>query len=203
MIVPPSTLTFWPMMQRSPMRAPFMTWEKCQILVPAPISAPRRRRRIRARSRAARLPALLRAQRFQFDRSIPQRALAGVEHPQHAEPFAAVADRRVRERHSRESAGTRPAAARVLRARPTSPSALTAVGIAILPFDPVRIQHQLVSARVVEHRHLLRPDHHQPLFLDRMQPAHEDVGLHAAGELEMAQRDVRDVVIQVSRRPCR
>jgi hypothetical protein len=31
------TITFWPRTQRSPMRAPGITWQKCQIFVPAPI----------------------------------------------------------------------------------------------------------------------------------------------------------------------
>jgi hypothetical protein len=30
--------TFWPMLQRAPMRQSRMTWLKCQILVPGPIS---------------------------------------------------------------------------------------------------------------------------------------------------------------------
>ena len=36
---------------------------------------------------------------------------------------------------------------------------------AVLPLDLVRIQHQLVVSRVVEHRHLLRPDDDEPLLL--------------------------------------
>src|SRR5581483_2854138 len=32
--------TFWPSTQFLPMRAPAATWQKCQILVPAPIFAP-------------------------------------------------------------------------------------------------------------------------------------------------------------------
>src|SRR4051812_42432816 len=37
MSVAPSMLTFCPMTHDLPMRAPFITWAKCQILVPAPI----------------------------------------------------------------------------------------------------------------------------------------------------------------------
>ena len=32
------TTTFWPRLQRSPMTAPGMMWQKCQILVPLPIT---------------------------------------------------------------------------------------------------------------------------------------------------------------------
>ena len=37
MRVPGITTTFWPKLHRSPITAPAMTWQKCQILVPAPI----------------------------------------------------------------------------------------------------------------------------------------------------------------------
>jgi hypothetical protein len=39
-VTPPITTTFWPRLQRSPMRAPGSTWQKCQILVSAPMRAP-------------------------------------------------------------------------------------------------------------------------------------------------------------------
>src|SRR5206468_9955784 len=38
--VPGITTTFWPRLHRSPITAPGMTWQKCQIRVPAPIAAP-------------------------------------------------------------------------------------------------------------------------------------------------------------------
>ena len=50
----------------------------------------------------------------------------------------------------------------------------------VLPFDFVRIEHELVIRRIVEDRHLVRPDDDQPLFLERMQPADEDVRLDPA-----------------------
>jgi hypothetical protein len=34
------TTTFCPKLQRSPMIAPGMMWQKCQIFVPAPTTAP-------------------------------------------------------------------------------------------------------------------------------------------------------------------
>jgi hypothetical protein len=37
MRTPGDTTTFWPMLQFRPMTAFFMTWEKCQIFVPAPM----------------------------------------------------------------------------------------------------------------------------------------------------------------------
>jgi len=40
MRVPAITTTFCPRLQRSPMTAPGMTWQKCQILVSLPIRAP-------------------------------------------------------------------------------------------------------------------------------------------------------------------
>lgn len=40
MTAPSSTFTFWPRMQRSPILAPDITCEKCQTLVPAPMTAP-------------------------------------------------------------------------------------------------------------------------------------------------------------------
>jgi len=33
-----ATLQFWPKMQLLPILAPFWMWQKCQILVPSPIS---------------------------------------------------------------------------------------------------------------------------------------------------------------------
>src|ERR1041385_7009601 len=38
--VPGITTTFWPRLHRSPITAPGMTWQKCQIRVPGPITAP-------------------------------------------------------------------------------------------------------------------------------------------------------------------
>jgi hypothetical protein len=38
--VPGITTTFWPRLHRSPITAPGMTWQKCQILVPFPMTAP-------------------------------------------------------------------------------------------------------------------------------------------------------------------
>ena len=38
--VPGITTTFWPRLQRSPISAPGMIWQKCQILVPLPMLAP-------------------------------------------------------------------------------------------------------------------------------------------------------------------
>src|SRR2546426_8455242 len=40
MRVPGITTTFWPRLQRSPITAPGMTWQKCQIFVPRPTCAP-------------------------------------------------------------------------------------------------------------------------------------------------------------------
>src|SRR5689334_23259570 len=40
MTTPGEMTTFWPMLQRLPMRAPVITWEKCQILVPSPTVLP-------------------------------------------------------------------------------------------------------------------------------------------------------------------
>jgi hypothetical protein len=36
-VTPEATKTFWPRMQRSPIWASAMTWQKCQTFVPAPI----------------------------------------------------------------------------------------------------------------------------------------------------------------------
>ena len=68
---------------------------------------------------------------------------------------------------------------------------------AVLPFDSVRIEHELVLGRVIEHRHLVRTHDDEPLLLERMQPAHEDVGLNAARKNKVADRDVADALIQV------
>ncbi len=38
--VPGITTTFCPSTHRSPMTAPGITWQKCQIFVPLPITAP-------------------------------------------------------------------------------------------------------------------------------------------------------------------
>ena len=37
MRTPEDTSTFWPMLQPLPITLSFITWEKCQILVPSPI----------------------------------------------------------------------------------------------------------------------------------------------------------------------
>jgi len=34
---PSATKTFWPRMQRSPMMAPLVTWQKCHTFEPRPI----------------------------------------------------------------------------------------------------------------------------------------------------------------------
>ena len=88
-------LTFWPMMHRSPMRASFMTWEKCQTLVPAPI--------VGALVDDGRLVNEVRPGRGragggedgEVERRPPgqQRALAGVEHAQDAQPLRPVGQR--------------------------------------------------------------------------------------------------------------
>ena len=39
-LAPPPTLTFWPMDTFSPISAPGITCEKCQIFVPVPTLAP-------------------------------------------------------------------------------------------------------------------------------------------------------------------
>ena len=69
------------------------------------------------------------------------------------------------------------------------------------PFDFMGIQHQLVFGGVIEHRHLFRPDHYQPLLFKGMQPAYKDVRLYSAGKVEVAQRDVGYTAVQVGAPP--
>ena len=68
---------------------------------------------------------------------------------------------------------------------------------AILPFDFVRVQEQFVFCRVVEYRHRLRSNDDKPLLFDWVQPTDENVRLHAARKIEVAQRDVADTVIEI------
>ena len=61
----------------------------------------------------------------------------------------------------------------------------------------MRVQDELVLCGIIEDSHLFGTDNHKPLFFDRMQPAHENVGLNPTWELEEAQGDVKYVVIQI------
>ena len=62
----------------------------------------------------------------------------------------------------------------------------------------MRIEHQFALAlHVIKHSHFLVAHDREPLFLERMEPAHEDVGLNTALEVASAQRHVVDVAIEI------
>ena len=61
----------------------------------------------------------------------------------------------------------------------------------------MRIQDEFVFSGVIENGHLFRTDDDEPLLFDRVQPAHEDVGLNPAREIELAQGDVKDLTIEI------
>ena len=67
------------------------------------------------------------------------------------------------------------------------------------PFDVMRIEHKLtISLQIVEDCHPLVSNDSELLFLERVQPAHENVRLYAALEITDGQRSVRNMRIQIA-----
>ena len=65
------------------------------------------------------------------------------------------------------------------------------------PVDAVWVEQKLVvGGKIVEYRHLPLTDYDQFLFLKRVEPAHENVGIRAALELKVADCHVRDRFVQ-------
>src|SRR6185437_10552529 len=135
--------------------------------------------------------------RVQCDRAFDQGPLAGIENAQDSQAFLAIADRRL---------ARRDAINKVLALGPQGLACFQrndfrfcfyGGGNAIFPFDLVRIQDQFVLRGIVEHGHLFGTDHDQPLLLNRMQPADENVGTNATGKIEGTHGDVRNVLVQV------
>src|SRR5205085_795648 len=71
------------------------------------------------------------------------------------------------------------------------------------PIDRVWVQRQLLRPRrsVVEHRHLLLTDNNESLFLERVQPTHEDVRVNAARKRDRHQAYVGDARAEVGAPP--
>src|SRR5262249_17731321 len=210
---PPATMVFWPKLQRRPMRAPPNTCAKCQMLVPWPIRAPSSttavgwtkalmrisnegswsiglrtweagsscrllshfaqhdRPSIQTQGDLARLQD---AQDLQTLRGVARRLLAGPNALQKGLAFVAQG--------LRGGQGDHPG------------TALLQNGLRVVEIHPLIVQDQLFSVQeVVEHGHLRAPDHDEPLFLEGVQPADEDVGPDARSEMETGNRDVGKV----------
>src|SRR5215813_3346695 len=72
-------------------------------------------------------------------------------------------------------------------------------GNSIDPFDAMRIQNQFrVRLRVVKHCHLAVADYDKLLLLERMQPADEDMCLHAACTIQEGERNVGNRMIEIA-----
>ena len=126
-------------------------------------------------------------------------SLARRQHAQNAQAFAPV------------GAGVAPVATQSRKCRhsnssgsPSSSAIGSRIGRArhrhrLAPVDAVRIEQQLLLPRqpVIEHGHRAVADDDQLLFLERMQPGHEDMRLLAAGKRQMRRRHVGDRLVQI------
>ena len=68
-----------------------------------------------------------------------------------------------------------------------------------MPLYLVRVQEEFVGPGegVVKNRHLAVPHDHHFLFLDRMQPGHENMRVQTRGKFEMSRGNIGNLLMQI------